>query len=683
MSVNTHLPGRLRNTPLPLSHGLMPLFEAVVNSIHSIAEACSDPDYGEIAIEILRAPQSALQLRNERAKRGAPAQEPIIGFKVTDNGVGFHDDNMQSFETLDSEYKASQGCRGVGRLLWLKAFEGVNVSSTYANAAGDLKSRTFTFTASRGVADVTENSSAQTTKRQTCVHLSGFKNSYRERSPKTAKTIANSLFEHCLWYFVRDGGAPKITLIDEFERINLDDVYEEYMHSSSQRDRVEVKGHEFEVTHLKLKASTTKSPFVAWCAANRVVEQEGISGKVAGLHGKIKDADGDFIYACYVTSSFLDENVRPERIGFDIEEATDDLFTSISVSLSDIRNAVLSSSSNYLEDYLEENKRAGRERVDNFVSNRAPRYRPILKRIDDSKLTVDPAISDKELDLLLHRQLSEIESSMLAEGHDMMRFDGDESPSDYQARLTSYLAKADDIKKSDLASYVFHRKVVLDILDKAIERRPDGKYAKEELIHELIAPMRKTSDEIFLDSLNLWLIDERLAFHDFLASDKPLSSFPITDCLENKEPDICVLDVFDEPLLVSDSKRMPPAALTIVEIKRPMRNDASQGEEKCPIEQCLGYLQRIRDGKVQTAAGRPIPQSEKIPGFCYVICDLTSSIELRCKIHSLTRAADGLGYFGYNPNFNAYIEVISFDGIVNSARERNRAFFDKLGLPAN
>lgn len=683
MSVNTHLPGRLRNTPLPLSHGLMPLFEAVVNSIHSIAEASSDPDYGEISIEIIRAPQSALQLRGERSKRGAPPQEPIIGFRVTDNGVGFHDENMKSFETLDSEYKASQGCRGVGRLLWLKAFEGVNVSSTYSSSPGFMKSRTFTFTASRGVADLTECEAARGDTLKTSVHLSGFKNSYRERSPKTARTIANSLFEHCLWYFVRDGGAPKITVSDEFERLGLDDVYEEYMHSSSQRDVVLVKEKMFEVTHLKLKASTTKSPFVAWCAANRVVEQEGISGKVPGLHGRIKDSSGDFIYACYVTSPFLDENVRPERIGFDIEESTDDLFTSVSVSLSDIRSAVLSSSSSYLESYLEENKRAGRERVENFVSRRAPRYRPILKRIDESKLSVDPCISDKELDLLLHRQLSEIESSMLAEGHDIMVFDDGEPPSDYQARLGSYLEKADDIKKSDLASYVFHRKVILDILGKAIERDSEGKYAKEEIIHELIAPMRKTSDEVFLDSLNLWLIDERLAFHDFLASDKPLSSFPITNCSEGREPDICVLDVFDEPLLVSDSKRMPPAALTIVEIKRPMRNDAAQGEDKCPIEQSLGYLQRIRDGKVRTAAGRPIPQSDKIPGFCYIICDLTSSIEMRCKIHSLTRAADGLGYFGYNPNFNAYIEVISFDGIVNSARERNRAFFDRLGLPAN
>jgi len=118
-----------------------------------------------------------------------------------------------------------------------------------------------------------------------------------------------------------------------------------------------------------------------------------------------------------------------------------------------------------------------------------------------------------------------------------------------------------------------------------------------------------------------------------------------------------------------------------VEIKRPMRNDARAGEEKDPIEQALGYLDRIRKGGAQTSSGRPIPRSEHIPGFCYAICDITPSVENRCKLLSLTPTSDGLGYFGYNSNFESYIEVISFERLLNSARERNRAFFDKLGLP--
>jgi hypothetical protein len=481
---------------------------------------------------------------------------------------------------------------------------------------------------------------------------------------------------------VREGGAPKIKVVDHDEAILLDDVYEQCMYSSAQRQSLTIKGQPFELTHLKLKASAPREPFMAWCAAGRVVKEESIVGKVAGLHGRIADDDGDFLYACYMTSPFLDLHVRPERIGFDIEEISDDLFAATELSLTDIRTKVLESSKNFLAGYLQESRAAGRERVENFVSQRAPRYRPILGRISEDKLSVDPSISDKDLDLLLHKQLSEIEGSLLAEGHAIMTVGSNETTESYLIRLNQYLSKVEDIKMSDLAGYVFHRKIILDILQKAIERGDDGKYAREELIHEVIMPMRRTSNEV-LDNSNLWLIDERLAFHDFLASDKPLSSMPIVQNGDAKEPDIVALNVFDKPLLVAEGQRLPLASIVVIEIKRPMRNDAASGEDKDPIEQALSYLDRIRNGQMQTANGRPIPRSEDIPGFCYVICDITPSVERRCRLAQLKVTSDRQGYFGYNENFKTYIEVVSYDRLLNGARERNRAFFDKLGLPTS
>jgi hypothetical protein len=444
-----------------------------------------------------------------------------------------------------------------------------------------------------------------------------------------------------------------------------------------------VKEATFEITHLKLKASESRHPFIAWCASGRVVKEESIVGRIPGLHGRIADQSGDFVYAAYMTSPFLDLHVRPERIGFDIEEISDDMFSLTELSMTDIRDAALESAAQFLAPYLQASKAAGRERVERFVSHKAPRYRPILKRIHEDNLSVNPEISDKDLDLLLHKHLSELEGSLLVEGHAIMNFSGDETGNQYLARLGEYLAKADDLKKSDLANYVFHRKVILDILQRAIERESDGRYVREDLIHEIIMPLRKTSNEVSLDSCNLWLIDERLAFHDFLASDKALSSVPIVIDGDRKEPDILALKVFDEPFLVSDGQRLPLASIVVIEIKRPMRNDAAAGEEKDPIEQALGYLDRVRLGQAKTASGRPIPRSDEIPGFCYVICDITPSVERRCKLAMLKVTSDRQGYFGYNDNYRAYIEVASYDRLLNAARERNRAFFDKLGLPTN
>lgn len=681
MSIGTNLYGRLRNTTLPASSGLLPLYEAVANSIHAIEDAGVAPDKGRITVQIIRDGQNAIAFDAATKRAGPEAKGDITGFKITDNGVGFNDPNMESFLTLDSEYKAARGGRGVGRLLWLKAFDRAIVDSVYTDEnAGDKKKRTFAFDARQGVAEPTVTD-AKGAPRQTTIYLAGFARRYRQASPKTAAVIARDLFEHCLWYFVRPGGAPTIEIVDSDETVSLEAVYEEQMVAGAATESVEVKGTRFELIHIKLSASSKRGHSIAFCAANRLVTQESLKGKIPGLFGSLHDEGRDFVYECYVSSPLLDERVRSERTSFDIEEEPLEMFASQELSQKDIRDAVTARATAYLAKYLEEKKRLGKARVTDFVANKAPRYRSIISRIPPDQLAVDPDIADKDLDLVLHRHLAELEGRLLADGHDIMHPKASETYEDYWGRLQEYLKTAADIKKSDLANYVAHRRVILDLLEKAIQRKTDGKYEREDLIHNLIMPMGSTSDDIHFDSCNLWLVDERLAFHDFLASDKTLASMPITSSDSTKEPDVLALNVFDNPVLASDSDNLPLASIVVVELKRPMRNDAAAGEDKDPVEQALGYLQRIREGKAQTKNGRPIPRSESIPGFCYAICDITATVEKRCKVLGLTPTHDFTGYFGYNPNFRAYIEVISFTRLVNAAKERNKAFFDKLGLP--
>ncbi|EMT6396770.1 TPA: ATP-binding protein [Klebsiella oxytoca] len=671
MSLQTNLKGRLRNTSLPKSHGLMPVFEAVVNSIHSIEETNNTTD-GKIVLRINRTTQGSLDL-------DAKSQSPIIGFTIIDNGCGFDEANFKSFETLDSDHKIDKGCRGVGRLMWLKVFGLVEVESHFFDVDGELKKRIFRFDDKSGVhgEKVLE---ATYQKPGTIIKLLDFDENFRKQVPAKGQSIANQLLEHVLWYFVRQGSAPKILLEDADEVFDLDLLLQEHMHASAFLETIKIRGHQFELTHIKFRASVNKKHQLALCAANRLVKEESIQGKIPGLYGKISDVSGEFTYTCYISSDYLNQHVRSERTSFDIAEDVEDMLNE--VSFKDIREAVLIRTKEYLQDVLAENVSAGRRRVDDFINNHAPRYRPIANYVAEEFLIVDPEKSDKELELHLHAQWYEVERQLVSEGHDIMLPQNKEHVEEYKERLGDYLRKAGDIKKSDLANYVSHRKVIIDLLQKSIERLEDGKYAREDMIHELIMPMRKDSVEVFLDSCNLWLIDERLAFHNYLASDKTLNSTPITGNESTKEPDLLSLRVFDNPLLVNDQISFPLAAITVIEIKRPMRNDMREGEDKDPIDQALSYLERIREGKVTTKSGRPIPGNNDIPGYCYVLCDLTESMHRRCRRTNLRITSDGMGYFGYNEPSHAYIEVISFDQLVKAARERNRAFFDKLGLPS-
>ena len=673
-SLETNLRGRLRNTRLPLSHGLMPLFEAVVNSIHSIEDAGLSPKDGQIKIHVLHDGQSEID--------GVDSSESkaITGFRIQDNGIGFNEINICSFRTLDSDYKENRGGRGVGRLLWLKAFKKVRVSSIFYDANGTKIERRFSFGID-GIKDEPLKAVAEDLEQKTIVYLRDFLTQYRNAVYKTVPSITNSLLERRLWYFVRSADVPQIVVYDDENSIQLHQLYEKYIMSSATSETIPLKGEKFTLTHTKLRASSNRSHLIGFCAADRLVQEEKISGKIPGLYGKIRDGESEFIYVCYVASKYLDKKVRSERTDFDISEISDPLLQDIEVSFSDIREVVLASASKYLSNYLNENKRLSEERIISFVSQKAPRYRPILSQSKIEEIVVDPNISDKDLEITLYRELSNIETRMLADGHDLMKPYAEEKFPDYSQRLKDYLRTAEDIKKSDLVNYVFHRKVILDLLAKAIQKTEDGKYSREDLIHTLLMPMQVDSNEVRTIDSNLWLVDERLAFHNYLASDKPLSSMPITNSIETKKNDIIALNIFDNPLLVSDSNTLPLASIMVIEIKRPMRNDAKEGEKKDPIEQALSYLNKVRNGQVSTATGRPIPSSQSIPGFCYVLCDITPTIQSRCDIHDATLTSDGLGYFFYHKKYSAYVEIISFDRLVNAAKERNRAFFDKLGLP--
>ena len=41
---------------------------------------------------------------------------------------------------------------------------------------------------------------------------------------------------------------------------------------------------------------------------------------------------------------------------------------------------------------------------------------------------------------------------------------------------------------------------------------------------------------------------------------------------------------------------------------------------------------------------------------------------------------DGLGWYRHYNNYNAYIEILPFDKVLNDAKARNRVFFEKLGI---
>ena len=128
--------------------------------------------------------------------------------------------------------------------------------------------------------------------------------------------------------------------------------------------------------------------------------------------------------------------------------------------------------------------------------------------------------------------------------------------------------------------YIIHRKVVIDLLENSLNKNEDDKYSLEEYVHNLIFPMRTKSDDVDYEKHNLWLIDERLSYHYYLASDIPMNKIEIIDVENTKRPDVMIMD---NPITVTSDDKKPLNSLKIIEFKRPKRHKYTSADN--PIDQ--------------------------------------------------------------------------------------------------
>lgn len=87
---------------LPKTTPLLPLYEAIINSIQSIEDAQISNGKIEIIVE-----------RDKQMNLFNQWETDIENIIIVDNGIGFDDENYNSFDTYASEYKIQKGCKSI------------------------------------------------------------------------------------------------------------------------------------------------------------------------------------------------------------------------------------------------------------------------------------------------------------------------------------------------------------------------------------------------------------------------------------------------------------------------------------------------------------------------------------------------------------------------------------------
>ncbi|MEW9806647.1 ATP-binding protein [Mesorhizobium marinum] len=673
--LRTNLRGQIRQTPLPKWKAMLPLYEAVMNAFQAIQESSAHTKH-KIVISVER-------------ETGLLVDEnpPIVGFEISDTGVGFDDANFDSFNTAFSDHKVDRGGKGLGRFMWLKAFDEVNISSVFReDDSADEPTywkREFRFDVDYDP-DMGSATQIQPQPVGTTVRLSGFRSPYKQECPAQLEQLAQRLAEHFILVLMQ-ADCPDVEVHDQGTKTSLNDFFHDHFRDDTTSSSFDIGGSIFTINGFRLTAPRASKHRLIYAANSRGVVTEMLDQFVPNLTGRLYDRSGkSFVYLAVVQGAYLNEKVNNYRTDFEIKEEIDDeigfgLFNQ-EIRRSDIRKKSIEFAENDLSEFISGINEAKKQKIIQYVRSDAPQYKPIVKYIDQFIGEISPNPTKIDIEIALHKELHQREISLKKEGAKILteasKLDDYEG---YRQRLAGFMEKSNELGVSALAQYVAHRKIILELFEKAVsQEKKTERYPLEEAVHKIIFPLRSTDKETLYSQQNLWIIDERLTYHSFVASDKPLSGLEDFDSGSRKRPD---LFIFDRKMAFTEGpdEGAPINSIAVVEFKRPQRDDYSDPEN--PLKQALDQINEIRRGQFKAENGRPIPvANDKIPAFAYVICDVTPTLKEVLIERDLNPTPDGLMFYGYHKNFGIYCEVIDYGKLLSDAKRRNRIFFERLNI---
>jgi hypothetical protein len=577
---------------------------------------------------------------------------------VTDNGIGFTEENLVSFETSDSRHKYQKGGKGVGRFIWIKTFNTIRVDSVTKNGSRRERVR-FRFMPEKPKSIAYKRVyPASGEDYETTIELSKLRT--EQKNQIRTESYLKNLALHFFPQFIT-GILPNITVEHDGETESLNDFMKLRSGKVTKKDvKIEIDGKEenFSFSHLYVETTMPaklKNSYLLTAHGRLVGDPNSVAKKF-----ELSSLQNEKAYVLVVESAYLDDRVDQERLGFRITSEARTL----------IEKAIFKASEEFLAEHLEVVRRRQKETVASVLFEH-PQLASQIADLDEYVSQLSPDMDDEKIAQNLFVLLYRDERDILGKLKELRSLSSlnDEA----RSRAEEILAEAENQEKHRLAELVVKRHQVLEIANLLIKFKDgeDGAYEKEEAIHDLILPMKEMYRSGNFEDHNLWILDDALAQHAFFASDKPIRTL-VSGKGSAKKPDA----VFFNPLGFRREGSDEPVA--IVEFKRP-------GDEKTssdPIDQVLEYIEKLRGHQVTGFDGERITDIDDRTRFeCTIVCELTSSTRRKLeRSFAQNPTPDGEGYYGWSREHNAKIRVISFKKMLRDAEIRNRAFFGRLNL---
>ncbi|MBS4074758.1 ATP-binding protein [Ameyamaea chiangmaiensis] len=637
-------------------HGfLFPLFEAVSNSLHSIEERWGDyvERDGRIEIEI------------------SSAERQIV---IADNGVGFDEKNLGAFLTPLTGNKYERGGKGFGRFIAFRIFRDVFYSSRQIDALGAVIGGSYAykpFANDDNLVEIAVDSGVAAHRFDrglTALMRSPFDESQdyfdlagpRYMGASAENAIAAALLDHFLIEFIQKKVPQHTILVIDGAPFNLyEHFYESLSMGGSRTEYLEIgqKSRRFDFSYFKVGEAQAKKHRLYFYANNRAASDlENIS---SGVNDKPFVEAGEtgpqrYFYLVAVSSDFFVSSQSRDRI------------TNLHARI--VRDGVKKSIRDHL---IALAKQHILEIESAYTSERRAKMVADIEHL----IAVDPllrrGLGDRSPeDFVRKRSITETREQLAQDlfvERFRKKFDFSKLGEDASVEQLEHLVKTQipaDAKEA-LAVYVAYRNHVITIFRELLKKQADG-LATEDRVHALIYPRYKDSDEIDYSSHNLWLLDDDLAYAQYVSSDR------------TPDGNYRAKGEYAHDLLVNNQNE-----LMVVEMKRPQKTGYSAESDSPtnnPVDQLKRQISDIRQkGRIKTSAGREVsvPPDTMVRG--YVIADWNDNLQnyLQMEDFVITNYGGQMAY-RYFQSLNLMIEVVAFDRLVDRATNRNEAFVQML-----
>ena len=652
----------------------------ISNSIHAIIEKKEiEKSYqGKIIINLIRNGSNETHKHLDNNDK-----YPIKSFEVIDDGIGLNDENLNSFQEFDSEKKFKIGGKGIGRLVCLKLFSKLIVESIYEkNKRYYFRTFDYKKNSKEGFDNFDEGEVFNKNESGTKVTLFEFDEDYKVKSPRDIFEISRQIITHFQLYFIEKIIPTIIIRNQNGEELELNNIFNKEFEAEIIEDTFVLGDHEFKI--YVSKSYNALSHKILYCSHERSVKEEGLSKYIEDLRFGFETEDKkSFHFQVFVLSDFLNQRVNEERTNFNFSDDDDE---GDDITLAKIRKATLEKLEYLLKDFLKEIREEKLSQYLPIIQREYPNYSSVIEYNREKVEKIPIGLNTHELDVKLYEIESAWRIDVKKEGIKLLEDKKDITKlAEYNKLYDKFWSEFNEVGKTDLARYVIHRRAVIDMLDNLIEWDDKQHFYDEDIVHSLFFPIRENKSSVAHDKQNLWLLDERLTFNNLLASDKTFNKIEETNSKSTDRVDLIIRqeEIFDKATLFSEEK-FPEESFTIVEFKKPYRNDYQHGNvKKDPVKQVRKYISEIVEGKI-LKHGRKIEASKSTPFYCYIVADITPTLENILVEETFTKMPDGLGYFRFYSSeilpYKAYIEVLPFRKVIKNAKERNKILFDKLNI---